>query len=142
MVFNSHFQYQPVRCSSSMQVTFLFLPNCKFYQKIPKKKQLFLWESGRILFFSKEKVVESNSHGQWYKYFENFSGGIMMLFLWYDGHYSLIQFLYWMSTRNSSEIKSELDPILDEVIQIIFEDKTAFYTLEKSSVYPHGQSKQ
>lgn len=47
-----------------------------------------------------------------------------------------------MSTRNSSEIKSELDPILDEVIQIIFEDKTAFYTLEKSSAYPHGQSKQ
>lgn len=68
--------------------------------------------------------------------FKIFHVVLWMLFIWYDGFYSLLQFLYWMSTRNSSEIKSELDPILDEVIQIIFEDKTVFYTLEKSSAYP------
>lgn len=42
-----------------------------------------------------------------------------------------------MFTRRSSEIKSELDPILDEVIQIIFQDKTVSCTHEKSSVYSH-----
>lgn len=49
--------------------------------------------------------------------------------------YYCSQLLYGMFTRNSSEIKSELDPILDEVIQIIFQDKTASCTHEKSSVY-------